>query len=210
MQRMTGLLVGAVFGAVFVVVNAGGPLDGVTAGVLRAVACLAAAAVLAMWFGAARAERTARAEPAEPARRLESAEPARRLESAGPRAGAGRRRPGGRGMFGGGYVAVVVAEVVLLFGGLRVLAALGRPEEGNVAWVAFVVGVHFVALAPVWRDWSIAVPGAALTLLGAGGLVLAATPAVAWVPVVSGVLSGVVLLAGSLTLGLRGTARATA
>lgn len=178
MQKMTGLLVGAVFGAVFVVVNAHGPLGPVTANLLRAVACLAAAAVLAMWFRAVRAERPAPA--------------------------------GRRGMFGPGYLAVVVVEAVLLFGGLRVLAALGRPEEGNVAWVAFVVGVHFVALAPIWKDWSIAVPGVALTLLGAGGLVLAATPAVAWVPVVSGVLSGVVLLAGSLTLGLRGTARAAA
>ncbi|MFI7421320.1 hypothetical protein [Nonomuraea sp. NPDC049684] len=181
---MTGLLVGAVFGAVFVVVNAHGPLNPVAANVLRAAACLAAAAVLAMWLRAVRAERPAPA--------------------------------GRRGMFGPGYLAVVVVEAVLLFGGLRVLAALGRPEEGNVAWVAFVVGVHFVALAPVWKDRSIAVPGAALTLLGAGGLVLAATPAVAWVPVVSGVLSGVVLLAGSLTLGLRGvralrgTARAAA
>ncbi|GGT00911.1 hypothetical protein GCM10010176_051190 [Nonomuraea spiralis] len=180
MQRMTGLLVGAVFGAVFVVVNARGPLDPVTANVLRAAACLAAAAVLAMWFRTARRERPA---PAAPAAR--------------------------RGMFGAGYLAVVVAEAVLLFGGLRVLAALGRPEEGNVGWVAFVVGVHFVALAPIWKDWSIAVPGVALTLLGAGGLVLAATPAVAWVPIVSGVLSGVVLLAGSLTFGWRGLAQPT-
>ncbi|NBE92685.1 hypothetical protein FE391_03860 [Nonomuraea sp. KC401] len=68
---------------------------------------------------------------------------------------------------------------------------------------ALVVGVHFVALAPVWKDWSIAVPGVVLTLLRAAGLALAPTAAVAWVPVVSGVLSGVVLLAAAVTMGLR-------
>lgn len=175
---MTGLLVGAVFGAVFVVVNARSPLDDVTATLLRAAACLAAAAVLAMWLLAVRRERPA----------------------------AAGRAP----MFGRGYLAVVAAEVVLLFGGLRVLAALGRPEEGNVAWVAFVVGVHFVALAPVWKDWSVAVPGVALTLLGAGGLVLASTVAVAWVPLVGGVLPGFVLLAGSLAFAWRGFSRVPA
>ncbi|GAA0822288.1 hypothetical protein ACFQVD_40750 [Streptosporangium amethystogenes subsp. fukuiense] len=69
-------------------------------------------------------------------------------------------------MFGRGYLIVVAAEAILLFGRLRVLAAWERPEQTNVAWVAFVVGVHFVALAPVWKDWSIAVAGVVLTLLG--------------------------------------------
>lgn len=174
MQRMTGLLVGAVFGAVFVVVNAQSPLNTVTVNVLKVAACLAAASVIAMWFATARGERQPTA--------------------------AGSRR----GMFGRGYLIVVAAEVILLFGGLRLLAAWERPEQTNVAWVAFVVGVHFVALAPVWKDWGIAVPGAALTLLGVAGLVLASTSAVAWVPLVSGVLSGVILLAGSVTFGWRG------
>ncbi|MBB6345557.1 hypothetical protein ACWGH8_08890 [Nonomuraea muscovyensis] len=174
MQRMTGLLVGAVFGAVFVVVNAQSPLDTVTVTVLRVVACLAAAGVVAMWFATARRER--------------------------PAAGARRN------MFGRGYLIIVAAEVILLFGGIRLLAAWDRPEQTNVAWVAFVVGVHFIALAPVWKEWGIAVPGVVLTLLGAAGLVLAATAAVAWVPLVSGVLSGVVLLAGSVTFGWRGLA----
>lgn len=179
MQRMTGLLVGGIFGAVFVVVNAQSPLDTVIVNVLRVAACLAAATVIAMWFATARSERPA----------------------AGPR----------RDMFGRGYLIIVAAEVILLFGGLRLLAAWERPEQANVAWVAFVVGVHFVALAPVWKDWGIAVPGAALTLLGVAGLVLASTAAVAWVPLVSGVLSGVILLAGSVTFGWRGmTAAASA
>lgn len=178
MQRMTGLLVGAVFGAVFVVVNAQSPLNTVTANFLRVAACLGAAGVVAMWFATARKERP----------------------TAGPR----------RNMFNRGYLIVVAAEAILLFGGIRVLAAWERPEQTNVAWVAFVVGVHFIALAPVWKDRSIAVPGVVLTLLGAAGLVLASTAAVAWVPFVSGVLSGVVLLAGTAAFGWRAMTARTA
>ncbi|MCC5581531.1 hypothetical protein IMZ11_38605 [Microtetraspora sp. AC03309] len=170
MQRITGLLVGAVFGAVFVLVNAQSPLSAVAVTLLRVSACLGAASVLTMWFLTAR--------------RVRSAE-------------------GRRNMFGRGYLIVVAAEAILIFGGIRVLAALGRPEQANVAWVAFVVGVHFIALAPIWKDWGIAVPGVALTLLGATGLVLASTAAVAWVPFVGGVLPGVALLIGSITFGWR-------
>ncbi|WP_206060586.1 hypothetical protein [Nonomuraea basaltis] len=175
---MTGLLVGAIFGAVFVVVNAQSPLNTVTVNLLRVAACLGAASVIAMWFATAR-----------------------KAQSTGdPR----------RNMFGRGYLIIVAAEAILLFGGVRVLAAWGLPEQANVGWVAFGVGVHFIALAPIWKDWSIAVPGAALTLLGAAGLVLAPTAAVAWVPFVSGVLSGVVLLSGTITFGWRAvTARTT-
>ncbi|MEN3537395.1 hypothetical protein AAH991_19945 [Microbispora sp. ZYX-F-249] len=168
---MTGLLIGAVFGAVFVLVNAQSPLPPVAVTLLKAAACLAAASVLAMWFVAARRER-----PAE-----------------------GPRRP----MFGRGYLIVVAAEVVLLIGGIRVLAMLGRPEETNVAWVALVVGVHFIALAPIWKERGIAALGVLLSVLGAVGLVLASTAAVAWVPFVSGVLSGLVLLTGAVAFGGR-------
>ncbi|MEV0144899.1 MULTISPECIES: hypothetical protein [unclassified Nonomuraea] len=178
MQRMNGLLVGAIFGAVFVVVNAQSPLNALTVNLLRAAACLAAASVIGMWFVSARR---------------------------GPST-AGRER----NMFSRGYLIVVAAEAILLFGGLRVLAALGVPEQANVAWVALVVGVHFIALAPVWKDWGIAVPGVVLTLLGVAGLVLASTAAVAWVSFVSGVLSGVVLLAGAVAFGWRTVTARTA
>ncbi|MGA5762363.1 hypothetical protein [Nonomuraea bangladeshensis] len=174
---MTGLLIGAVFGAVFVVVNAHEPLNGVVATFLRVAACLAAVAVAAMWFSAARGQRTGEGG------------------SGGP-------------MFGRGYLAVVAAEALLLFGGLRVLAAWERPVQANVAWIAVVVGVHFVALAPIWRTWDIAVPGALLTVLGVAGLVMTGTAAIAWVPFVSGVLSGVTLLAGAVTAGWRTLASA--
>ncbi|MGP3910615.1 hypothetical protein [Nonomuraea sp. 10N515B] len=178
MQRMTGLLVGAIFGAVFVVVNAQSPLNAVTVNLLRAAACVAAASVIGMWFVTARRERSA-------------------------------ARPQ-RNMFGRGYLIVVAAEAILLFGGLRMLAAWGHPEQANVAWVALVVGVHFIALAPVWKDWGIAVPGVVLTLLGGGGLVLALTATVAWVPFISGVLSGVVLLTGAIAFGWRAVTTRTA
>jgi hypothetical protein len=178
MQRMTGLLIGAMFGAVFVFVNTHDPLSGTAVLLLRVAAGLAAAGVLALWFTAARGQRATGGAP--------------------------------RGaMFGRGYLAVVAAEAVLLFGGLRVLAALGAPGQANVAWVALVVGVHFVALAPIWKSWDIAVPGAVLTLLGVAGLVLAPTSGAAWVPFLSGVLSGIVLLAGTVTVSWRTVAAGT-
>ncbi|MFB9723113.1 hypothetical protein [Planobispora longispora] len=185
---MTGLLVGAVFGAVFVVINAQSPLNTLTAGLLRVIACLAAASVLAMWFLTVRRERSAGTPAAA---------------SAGTTPSAGTARPGGPGMYGRGYLVILVAEVVLLYGGLQVLAAWERPVQTNVAWIALVVGVHFIALAPVWKDWMIAVPGTVLSLLGVAGLVMVSTGALDWVPFVSGVLSGVVLLVGCVAFGWR-------
>ncbi|XVQ88595.1 hypothetical protein ACQP2K_14610 [Microbispora siamensis] len=49
-------------------------------------------------------------------------------------------------------------------------------------------------------------PGVVLTVLGVAGLVMTATSAVAWAPLVSGVLSGVTLLAGCLAAARRGLA----
>ena len=93
---------------------------------------------------------------------------------------------------------VVIAEVVLLVVGLQVLRITGAPSEANVAWIALVVGLHFIAFAFVWREASIAVPGAIVLLLGVAGLALSATSANKWVPLLSGVCSGFVLLVGSL------------
>jgi hypothetical protein len=100
--------------------------------------------------------------------------------------------------YGRRFWLIVAAEVVLLVVGLQVRRLLDAPEEANVAWIACVVGLHFIAFRWVWQTPSIAVPGALLTLLGAAGLVLSATPAVAWVPLISGVASGFVLLAACL------------
>jgi len=111
------------------------------------------------------------------------------------RRGAPRPR---RTLYGRRFWRIVVAEIVLLVGGLQVLRRLQAPVEMNVAWIAWVVGLHFLAFGALWRDRGIAVVGAVQALLGLGGLALAATPAAGWVPLLSGVLSGVVLLAGSL------------
>ncbi|MBB5965669.1 hypothetical protein [Planomonospora venezuelensis] len=175
---MTGMLIGAVFGTVFVVVNANSPLDATAGAILRGAAVLGLAGVVVMWFLAVRRIKTGAVRAAGP-------------DTTGPGA-AGR-------FFGLRYAFIVAAEAVLLFGGIAVLRVWERPEQTNVAWIAFVVGVHFVALAPVWGQRSILVVGVVLALLGTAGLIMAATSAVAWVPFVSGVLSGAVLLAGSLT-----------
>jgi hypothetical protein len=166
------MLIGGVFGMVFVFVNTQDPLNSTIVIVLRVLAAIALAGIVVMWFLAARRVRTGGGNP--------------------------ERIPGPRGEspFSRGYWLIVIAEVVLLFGGLALLRPLGVPGQANVAWVAFVVGVHFIALGPVWKDYSIMVPGAILTVLGIIGFVMAATSALAWVPFVSGVLSGITLLLG--------------
>ncbi|WP_222721235.1 hypothetical protein [Actinomadura sp. HBU206391] len=170
---MTGMLIGAVFGTIFVIVNAHSPLNAAIGTLLRVVAVLGLAGVIGMWVLAVRRAKIGGVEPAA---------------IPGP----------STNMFSPGYWAVVAAEVVLLFGGIAVLRALDQPEQANVAWVAFVVGIHFVALAPVWKQPGILVPGVVLTLYGVAGLIMASTSAVEWVPLVSGVLSGATLLAGSI------------
>ncbi|WP_290060661.1 hypothetical protein [Amycolatopsis solani] len=114
----------------------------------------------------------------------------------GFRAG-GRPTLDGRPVFGPSYRVIVIGEVVLLVAGFFVLNLLEAPVEANVAWIATVVGLHFVALASAWKTRSILVVGVVLTVLGVVGLALLGG-APAWVPFVSGVLSGVTLLGGSL------------
>ncbi|MFI6321063.1 hypothetical protein ACIBG8_26235 [Nonomuraea sp. NPDC050556] len=168
----TGLLIGAVLGAVFVMVNAQSPLNPGVGTALRVVAIAGAVAVLALWF---LAQRQVHGSPAE----------AR------------------QNMFSKGYWIVVAIEAVLLFGGTKLLTAWGVPTQVNVAWVALVVGVHFLGLAPIWKSRSILVPGAVLTALGLAGFAVAAAGSVEWVPLVSGVGSGLALVAGSVWQSLR-------
>ncbi|WP_223189380.1 hypothetical protein [Nonomuraea terrae] len=170
MQRLNGVLIGAVFGMVFVAVNANAPLPPVAGTILRALATLGLAAVIVMWFVAMRRTKGGTDTGGDP-------------------------RPG---MFNRKYVVIVALEAIALFGGIQVLRLLGWPSQAGVAWTALIVGVHFVALWPVWRAVSILIPGIGLTVLGLAGLVMVWTQAVTWVPLASGVLSGLVLLAGSL------------
>ncbi|WP_370963466.1 hypothetical protein [Amycolatopsis sp. cg9] len=114
----------------------------------------------------------------------------------GLRAG-GRPTLDDRPVFGPSYRVVVIGEVVLLVAGFFVLTLLEAPVEANVAWIATIVGLHFAALAWAWKTRSILVVGAVLTVFGVVGLALLGSAA-EWVPFVSGVLSGVTLLGGSL------------
>ncbi|WP_030415968.1 hypothetical protein [Streptomyces sp. NRRL S-1448] len=168
LQRMSGVFIGALFGTVFVVANAHDPLSPAVGVTLRVVAVLTFAGLLALALLAGRRGRAV-------------------LDGDGaPRAD----------WFRGKFGFVVAAEAVLLVGGRLALRAAGAPDETAVAWIALIVGLHFMALAAVWQRRSVAVPGTALTALGVAGLGMAATRAVVWVPFVSGVLSGVALLGG--------------
>lgn len=180
MQRLpsvfVGGLIGAAFGTVFVLVNSHTPLDATVGAVLRVLAVLAVAAFVALVLLTGK-----------------------RVRAHGGADGP----PQPVNMFGARYRWVVLGEAVLLFGGIQVLRLFDAPDEANVAWIALVVGLHFLVLARVWSRPTVLVPGAGLTALGIVGLVLASGPAVAWVPFVSGVLSGITLLAGSLAVAVR-------
>jgi hypothetical protein len=160
----TGLLIGAMFGMIFVLVNARG-LPSAVALVLRGLAILA-------FVGLVIVVATGRGQ-APP-------------------------RPDGGGItFGRRYGLVVMAEVIAIVAGLSVLNQVLEAPEAGVAWIAVVVGVHFIALARVWRAMQIRWLGVALSVLGAAGLVLAALGASDdAIATVSGVGSGVVLLGG--------------
>ncbi len=118
------------------------------------------------------------------------------------------RRPAPAGadvnLFGRSSWLIVAAELALLAAGLAALSAFGAPRQSYVAWIALIVGLHFIAFryAGVWRGSS-AGPASALVVLGLAGLGLAATSHARWIPLVSGVLSGLVLLGGSLSVALR-------
>jgi len=88
----------------------------------------------------------------------------------------------------------VVAEVVALFAGTRLLDANGHGEYG-VAWVAFVVGLHFLPFSWAWRHPEFRWLGIALMTLATIGAVLGVIGAGdASIALVAGVGSGFVLL----------------
>lgn len=62
-SRLTGMLIGAVFGAVFVFVNAASPLNTVVATVLQVAASVALAFIVFLWFTAGKRLRTGAAAP---------------------------------------------------------------------------------------------------------------------------------------------------
>jgi hypothetical protein len=166
-QRL-GLLIGSVFGLVFVEVNSGA-LPTAVGVVVRVVGGLAFLLVL---IGIGRL----RPIPI-------SARPAHA-------AGIG---------FGRGYWLVVAGEVVAIVAGARLLSGpLDAPRAG-VAWVAFVVGAHFVGLAVVWAEPIFGRLGGSIAVCGVVGLVLGLTDASnAAVAAAGGVLPGALLLGFAL------------
>ncbi|MGC4940429.1 hypothetical protein [Kribbella sp. DT2] len=109
-----------------------------------------------------------------------------------------------------GYFVIVAVEVVLLFGGLAVLNQI--EQTAAVAWIALVVGLHFVAFAYWWirGNREMLAIGVLMTVLGVAGLVIAfGQQDRPLVGLVAGVGSGVVLLgnAALATLGVFGSER---
>jgi len=100
-----------------------------------------------------------------------------------------------RAGFGRSYWLVVAAEVVALAAGLLLLEGpLDRPQAA-VAWVSLVVGLHFFALARIWKEPFFRRLGGAISLLGAAGLAAAsASASEAVIATVTGVAPGVLLL----------------
>ena len=102
----------------------------------------------------------------------------------------------GAGRFERRYWLVVAGEVAAIPVGAALLNGPAGLPHAVVAWVSVVVGVHFVALAAIWRLRLFRSLGAAIALCGIAGLTAAAVgapPAV--IAVVGGVLPGVLLLA---------------
>jgi hypothetical protein len=103
------------------------------------------------------------------------------------------------GGFGREYWLVVAGEVLAIFAGLALLNGPIDAPEAAVAWISFVVGVHFVALAAVWNEPVFSWLGMALALCGGLGLALAATGAdEAVIDSVAGIVPGALLLGFAL------------
>jgi hypothetical protein len=76
--------------------------------------------------------------------------------------------------------------------------AIDAPDA-VIAWISFVLGVHFVALAVVWKTVIFARLGVVLAVCGALGLVLAAAGAdEAAIDLVGGIVPGALLLGFAL------------
>ncbi len=165
-QRL-GLLIGSVFGLVFVQVNAGALPTGIGT-VCRVVGGLAFLLVLAGL---------------------------RRVPSPSPSTGG---EPTGIS-FTASYWVVVAVEVIAIVVGVRLLAGPLKTPDAGVAWVALVVGLHFVALAVVWAQPIFGWLGGSLGVCGVAGLLLAFSDAPkAAVAGVGGVLPGGLLLGFAL------------
>lgn len=101
--------------------------------------------------------------------------------------------------FRGRFPMILAGEVVLLFGGLAVLGRVFDLQEAGVAWVATVVGAHFLPMGRVTGMRVFLVLAVVITPLGLAGLALAVAGRPIWsVELVAGVGPGVVLLCAAV------------
>jgi len=97
------------------------------------------------------------------------------------------------------YWVVVAGEAGAIAAGLVALNGPLNSPQAAMAWISLVVGVHFFALAIVWKQPFFHGLGSAIAVCGAVGLVLAAAGASdAAIAATGGVLPGALLLAASL------------
>lgn len=173
-----GSTIAAVFGLVYVLVNSADQPTAL-AWALRIAALVVCALVVA--------------------RLVTGRRPAAGIEESDARGSAPGERGSRPAPFGRGYWLIVLAEVVAIVVGARVLAGpLDHPEAG-VAWVSVAVGVHFFALAAHFGMRFFHVLGALVTGCGVAGLVVAfTTSASALVSLVGGVVPGFLLLGFAL------------
>jgi hypothetical protein len=96
--------------------------------------------------------------------------------------------------FGSRYWLIVALEAAGIVVGSALLRRVGL-GAATVAWVSVVVGVHFLALAAVWRMSLLRRLGVAIALCGTAAIAAAeAGAAHGWVAGVGGVLPGALLL----------------
>jgi hypothetical protein len=165
-----GSLIGAIFGLVYLEVNAG-PLPAPGPALVRAGAAVAFAGLVTLLF--------ATRQPQRPG---------------SERLGAGDSAAGG---FGRGFWLIVAAEGAAIVAGSAVLTGpLRLPQRGVIAWVSVVVGVHFVALGAIWGARLFHVLGSSIAASGIAGLVAASVAASgAIVATFGAILPGALLLA---------------
>ncbi|GHC72690.1 hypothetical protein GCM10007079_06080 [Nocardiopsis terrae] len=176
LARFSGFFVGSVFGLAFVLINSGPPLPPVVSLALRALAVTVAVAIVVLALLAMRRD--------------------------GRNTGGSANEPGEGPVaprFGALFRTVTLVEFALILGGVAALNSFGAPSQAGVAWVAFIVGLHFFPLGLAWRQREILHLAWYATALGAIGLVMVFAGYPDWVPLVSGVVTGAGMLLGALT-----------
>lgn len=180
--RFSAFFIASVFGLAFVLINSGPPLPASATLVVRILGIAAAAGVVVLALLCMRR---------------------------GGQAGAGASSATGAPRFGVFFGVVTTVEVLLIIGGAQTISRLdGVPDQAGVAWVTLIVGLHFFPLAWHWKQHEILTVAWYGTVLGGIGLAMALLGYPEWVPLVSGVITGVGFLLGPLVvlvLMLRGT-----